>query len=230
MGNILPKILFIASACLVFSFVTPSSAAQKNKKQAQIYRDQGFEAQRAGNLDMALSYYQRALEKNSEYADVYNDIGIVLEAKGETVAAKNAYLRALALDSKLLSASYNVAALYENEGEIAKAAYYWKMRVQSGEWSDVWTWRAKEHLDALQATGKLQEAGIPLEGDGAFGFGSNTKRDAQYHLHKARRYIMSGNYVLAHRELTTAYLLDQNNHEIGELLDVTQRRVLLYKK
>lgn len=229
MGNVLPKILFIASACLLISFVTPSSAAQKSKRQAQDYRDQGYKAQRAGNVDMALSYYRRAIESDSEYADAYNDIGIVLEAKGDAAEAKNAYLRALSLDPKLLSAYYNVAALYEKEGEIAKAAYYWKMRVQLGEWSDVWTWRAKQALDALQASGKLQKAGVPMEGEVAFGFGSNPRRDAQYHLFKARQHILDGDYVLAHKELTNAFLLDQSNREIGELLDETERRVLLYK-
>jgi len=230
MGKIIPKILFlIIIVCFSFSFAALSSAAQKDKKQAQNYRDQGYDAQRAGNLDMALSYYQRAIAADPSFALVHNDMGIVLEAQGKIAEAKQAYLRALALDPKLLSAYYNIAALYEKAQEYEKAAYYWKMRVQLGEWSDVWTWRAKQHLDTLQETHKVEGSGIPAEGPGVLSPTADAKRDAQYHLYRGRQYIAAGDYTLALRELSKAYMLDENNHEIGTLLDETERRVLLYK-
>jgi Flp pilus assembly protein TadD len=229
MGKIIPKIQFIFISYIIFSFVTPTFAlTKKNTKQAQIYRDEGYKAQRSGNLDMALSYYQRAIEINSDYATVYNDIGVILEAKGDSKKAKEAYLKAISLDSKLLSAYYNLAALYEKDQDYAKAASYWRIRVQLGDWSDAWTWRAKENLESLKASGKLGEKGKLSESDLGLGAGSNSKRDAEYHSYQGRQHVALGDYVNALKEFDKAIMLDPNNEELERLVEETERRVLLY--
>ena len=218
---------FIIITCIIFSFVPSSfSGTKRDSKQVQIYRDKGYEAQRLGNLDMALSYYQKAIELNPYYAVAYNDIGIVLEAKGMTDKAKDAYLRAISLDPNYLSAYYNLAALYEKEGDFDQAAYYWRMRINLGDWSDGWTWKAREHLEGLGESGNLDISKIPPTGD--FGFVSNPKRDAEYHLYRGRQYVAAGNYIAALKELNAAIILDPHNKEIKQLLENTQRKVLLY--
>ena len=227
MGKVIPKFLFIIVACIILSFVPSSFSETKgDSKQAQAYRDKGYEAQRLGNLDMALSYYQRAIDTNPYYAVAYNDIGIILEAKGITNRAKEAYLKAISLNPNYLSAYYNLAALYEKEGEFEKAAYYWRKRIHLGDWSDSWTWRAKEHLDGLEVAGELDTKGIPVAGD--FGLTPDPKRNAEYHLYRGRQYLVIGDYVAALKEFNAAILLDPQNKEIEELLEDTTRKVLLY--
>jgi len=204
------------------------SATKKDTKRVQEYRDKGYQAQRLGNLDMALNYYQKAIDLNPYYAVAYNDIGVVLESKGDTKRAKEAYLRAISLEPNYLSAYYNLAALYEKESDFDQAAYYWRMRINLGDWSDVWTWRAKEHLEDLGARGELGTNKIPSAGDWSFDLKSNPKRDAEYHLYRGRRYVAAGNYIAALKELNAAIVLDPHNKEIKQMLEDTQRKVLLY--
>ncbi|MFC1645566.1 tetratricopeptide repeat protein [Candidatus Omnitrophota bacterium] len=229
MGKIIPKFHFILVALIVFSFVPFSfSAIKEDAKRVKEFRDKGYDAQRKGNLDMALSYYQKAIEANPYYAMVYNDIGVVFEAKGMTERAKKAYLKALTVDPNYLSAYYNLAALYEKEGEIDQAAYYWRMRINLGDWSDVWTWRANEHLERLGVRGELDVGKLPVTGDLGFGLTPNPKNDAQYHLNRGRRYLGAGKYIAALKEFNAAIVLDPRNKEIKDLLEDAQRKVLLY--
>lgn len=220
---------FIIVTVLVFSFVPSSfSASKRDIKQAKIYRDKGYEAQRLGNLDLALGFYQRAVASDPSYAVAYNDLGVVLEAKGLNDAAKEAYSKAVETNPNYLSSYYNLAALYEKEGNFDKAAHYWRIRVQLGDWSDAWTWKAKEHIDALEASGKLADGIEPMMTKADFNLMPNSKRDAKYHLYRGRQYIIAGNYVAALKELNAAIVLDPQNRETERLLDDTQRKVLLY--
>jgi Flp pilus assembly protein TadD len=230
MGKFIPKLHFIIAAFIIFSFV-PSSFSQvkRDTNQAKVSRDKGYQAQRAGNLDMALSFYQRAIELDPSYAIAYNDLGIVLEAKGEMNAAKEHYSQAISVDPDYPSSYSNLAALYEKEGNLDQAVYYWRMRVQLGDWSDAWTWKAKERVEALEASGKLSDKPPAMAQGIDLKLMPNSKRDAQYHLYRGRQYILLGNYVAALKELNAAIALEPQNEEIQRLLDDTQRKVLLYR-
>ncbi|MFC1709531.1 tetratricopeptide repeat protein [Candidatus Omnitrophota bacterium] len=227
MGKVIPKFHFILIALLILSFVPVCFSGTKvNRKQVQEYRDRGYEAQRSGNLDLALSYYQKAIELNPYYALAYNDIGVVLESKGMAERAKQAYLKALTVDPNYLSAYYNLAALYEKEGDFDQAAYYWRLRVNLGAWSDTWTWKAQEHLEGLGLKGELDISKIPVTG--SMNFKSNPKHDAEYHFYRGRRYEAAGNYIAALKEFNAAIVLNPHNREIKESLENAQRKVLLY--
>lgn len=227
MGKTLPKIHLVLLTLLSFSLFTSVSfpAIKKDSKQAQEYRDKGYEAQRLGNLDMALSYYQRAIESDPSYAVAYNDIGIVLESRGLNDKAKEAYLKTISLDPNYLSAYYNLAALCEKEGDFQKAAYYWKMRMSLGDWSDNWTWKAKEHLENLQSkVPELASKDIALIANSS----GDPKRAAKYHIYRGRQYASDGDYVSALKEFNTAIALDPQNYEIEQLIEETQKKTLLY--
>jgi len=229
MGKVIPKFHFILVTIIILSFAPSSfSETKRDSKQVKEFRDKGYEAQRLGNLDMALNYYQKAIEFDPYYAVAYNDIGIVLEAKSMNDRAKDAYLRAISLDPNYLSAYYNLAALYEKEGELDKAAYYWRMRINLGDWSDTWTWKARDQLENLEATGKLDASKMSVLGGNRLGLISSPKRDAEYHLYRGRRYLAAGNYIAALKELNAAVVLDPHNKEIKQLLEETQQKVLLY--
>lgn len=228
MGKFIPKFHFLIVTLIIFCCVPVSfSATEISRKQVQEYRDKGYEAQRAGNLDLALSYYQRAIEFNPYFAMAYNDIGVVLEAKGMGEDAERAYLKAISVDPNYLSAYYNLAALYEKKGDLNNAAYYWRMRVNLGDWSDSWTWKAQERLEGVGVKGELDTDKIPLTGLG-LGVEPNPKRDAEYHFYRGRRYMAAGNYIAAQKEFNAAIVLDPRNKEIREALEDAQRKILLY--
>jgi Flp pilus assembly protein TadD len=226
MGNVIPKFHFIVVTLMLFSFV-PASFSE-TRRDSQEYRDKGYNAQRVGNLDMALNYYQKAVQLDPYYAVAYNDMGVILESKGINEGAKEAYVKAISVDPNYLSAYYNLAALCEKEGDLNEAAYYWRMRINLGDWSDAWTWKAKENLEKLEAKGGVDPSDIPVTGDLSLGLRSSPKRDAEYHLYRGRRYLAAGKYVAALKELNAAIILDPRNKEIEQLLEYAQHKVLVY--
>ena len=62
------------------------------QKQARSYRAQGLELQCIGNMDAAMSLYQKAIELDPAYPVAYNDLGIIYEAKGLIDRAEESYL------------------------------------------------------------------------------------------------------------------------------------------
>lgn len=119
------------------------------QKQARLYRSQGLEFQKAGNLESAMSLYQRAVELDPSYAVVYNDLGILYEVKGLIERAEQSYLQAIKIDPNFLSPYSNLALLYENKRQLDKAAHYWNKRIELGSSDDLWTQEAKKRLDDL---------------------------------------------------------------------------------
>ena len=229
MGNVIPKPHFIIIICIIFSFVPSSfSATKRDTKQAQDYRDKGYEAQSLGNLDMALGYYQRAIEADPYYAIAYNDMGVLLEAKGINDRAKDLYLRAISLDPDYLSVYYNLAALYEKEGDLNKAAYYWRTRVNLGDWSDVWTWKAQDRIKTLETSGVLDAEDMSMSANLGLSVTPNPSRDAKYHMYRGRQYLAIGNHLAALKEFNAAIVIDPYNEEIEELLEDAQLKVLLH--
>ena len=50
--------------------------------EALVYRENGYRAQNIGDIDSAITWYQKACELDSNYAIPHNDLGILYEAKG----------------------------------------------------------------------------------------------------------------------------------------------------
>lgn len=118
--------------------------------RARLYRSQGLEFQSIGNLDAAMSLYQKAIELDPRYAIAYNDLGIVYEVKGFTDRAEESYLKAIKIDRYFLSAYSNLAILYENKRELAKAAFYWQKRLEFGSSDDPWKEKARMRLEDIR--------------------------------------------------------------------------------
>lgn len=119
------------------------------QKLARIYRSQGLQSQRSGNIEAAMSLYQKAIELDPSYTIAYNDLGIIYEAQGWLGRAEASYLRAIKLDPNFLSAYSNLALLYENKNDLEKAYLYWKKRVELGSSDDPWTQKARKRVDEI---------------------------------------------------------------------------------
>jgi len=225
-----PHILIILVTTIAFFLCIPQClcAGKKETKQAEKYRMKGYRAQQLGNLQAALSYYQRAMQADPYYAVVYNDLGVVYEATGKRQAAKEAYFRAIALNPKLLSAYSNLASLFEQEGDRKNAAYYWKMRMDLGDWDDEWTWKAKQHLDDITGVSHERPGTPPPSAGLSQDYQANPEREAKYHVMRGREFYNSGEYLAALKEFMRAVMLDPNNREAEQLAEMAEHRVLLY--
>ena len=144
------KRLFL-SFIVVFSFqlVTGIPSSALLDLQAPTYRNQGYEAQRKGDLGLAIKFYQKAIAIDPFYATPHNDLGIVYEKQEKLEQAEEEYLKAISLDPRFLDPYANLALLYERMGKTDKAVLYWKKRIDYGHPNDPWTRKAMERLNLL---------------------------------------------------------------------------------
>ena len=116
------------------------------KRIATGYAAKGSMLQEMEEIDAAIAYYQKAIQIERS-PQVANNLGILYERKGLLDKAEKAYRSALALDAKHLAAHTNLALLYEKMGRFEEAAKHWKVRVELGSPDDLWTQRARTHLE-----------------------------------------------------------------------------------
>jgi Flp pilus assembly protein TadD len=207
------------------------------QKQARMYRRQGLEMQNTGNLDTAMTLYQKAIELDPNYAMAYNDLGIIYEAKGLIDLAEENYLESIKIDPMFLSTYSNLALLYENKRDLEKAAFYWEKRAQLGALNDPWKQKARQRVaDIRSVISKMpledarEQEVIGLMKDVAV-YKSRLRKDnkalSQEHFEKAKRSYNKGDFVTAIKEALDAQYLDPANEEIEKFIEKAQTRALL---
>ena len=150
------QLLAVATvACLIT--VPLTARASGLREQAVAYREEGYERQQHGDLNGALTAYQKAAELDPSYAVPRNDAGIIYEQQGDLERAKQAYQQALVSDPNYVDAHTNAALLAERMGETSAATAHWLKRYELGDTEDAWTARASERLVAL---GVLTQQGV----------------------------------------------------------------------
>ena len=234
---------FFPALAIILFLVSPSFAqgSAETKKMAMEYRDRGLKAQKGGDPETALIYFQKAMELDPSLAVAYNDAGVIYESKGWNDRAKQAYGKAIDLDPTLASPYYNLGSIYEKEGDLEKAAYYFKKRVMIGDWNDEWTQKAREELKGLGVSDPeiredfLDQHLASVEASGAITGNpkgndldpKKRKRDAQLHLFRGKQLYYMGQYPEALTELNVAWVLDPKNKEIKKMQEEIQRKSLM---
>lgn len=241
------KIILLSGLIFCFSLILVSPTfcragllSHNSKKIAVEYREKGLAAQKMGDLDTALAYFQKAVELDPTMAIAYNDIGVVYEAKGWPQQAKEAYARAIEVDPVMPGPYYNLGILFEREGDFEKAVIYLKKRVLIGDWNDEWTAKARQELKALGVddpeikAGFLQQhllslemnEGLDVEPKGNDLDPRRRKRDAKLRLLRAKQLLGMGMNIEALREATLADILDPKNKEIRKTLEEISEKTL----
>lgn len=249
---------FILSIFVALPVQTAASAEGKNSKsppkkeeeltqlqeQARLYRTQGLELQRRGNLDQAAVFYKKAAVCDPAYPAVQNDLGVIYEIRGFPGAAEESYLKAIQIDPLYLSSYSNLALLYENKHMLDKAAVYWQKRVELGSADDPWTRKAEERLQDIRlvsvdktpplsreqeifalseevATAKSKpEPGtlMPVERD-------NQARALRY-FEQAQASYARGDGVTALKEALEAQQCDPTNKRVLTFIEELQKKLL----
>lgn len=238
--NIKDSLYIIVAYFFILASAFPLFAQEEGlselQKQARTYRQEGFRLQGIGNLDGALSLYQKAIEIDPTYAVVYNDIGVIYEAKGFTEQAEESYLKAIKIDPHYLSAYSNLALLYESKRDLEKAYFYWEKRVKLGSADEPWTQKARQRLEDIKlALGKI-EVSQPRKQEviGLIKDVVNEKNILRHdnkaltnkHFEKAKRSYNKGDYAQAIKEALDGQQLDPSNKEIEEFIEKVQLRAL----
>ncbi len=239
-GRDLPEAQKFSEKSREDSKVAPLSNLEERKltdkqKIARDYRTEGVSWQNMGNLNSALSFYQKAAELDPAYAVVYNDLGVIYEAMGDSQRAEESYLKAVKIDPGFLSPYTNLALICEGRRDLKGAEVYWKKRAELGSSDDPWTEKARQRYNDIvmveegkpadlreqEVIGLTQEVASTKELSK-----SDNKELAKMHFAKAKEYYRKNDEVTALREALDAQVLDPSNREIQEFVAKVQRRLL----
>jgi len=215
---------------------TDKQALSVLREEARRYRQEGYDLQRVGDLDSALTFYQKAIELDKDYAVPYNDLGVISEAKGNDVAAEECYLQAIKIDPEFLSAYTNLALFYENKGDKDKAYTYWKKRAEKGAPEDLWTQKAKQRVGDTDIVNSKDPVGQAREQE-ILSITSEVKKDktaikgnnktlTQDYFQKAKDAEQKGDDLTALTMAVNASQFDSSNTEIADFIDKIQARLL----
>jgi len=203
--------------------------------QARVYRNKGLQMQSIGNINSALSLYQKAIELDPSYAVAYNDLGVLYEAMGDLSRAQECYLKSVKIDPDYLSACSNLAIFYENKRDLRKAAYFWKKRAEAGVPGDPWTEKARKRLDDIllvlgeKTVSEREQDVVELIKDVTHKkliLKYDEKALAKEYFENAKLSYQREQYAEALKQALDAQLLDPRNKAITEFIDKLQTRLL----
>ncbi|MDP8233194.1 MAG: tetratricopeptide repeat protein [Candidatus Saelkia tenebricola] len=188
--------------------------------EARVYRSKGYEAQTAGDIEMALVYYKKSSALDPFYAIPHNDAGIVFEIKGYLDKALNEYIAAIQINPDFAEAHMNLGLLYERMNEIEKALVHFAKRAELGKTNDSWTKRAWEKIwkyapemaKEIEAKVLAQEIAGKLKEDK-----ESNKILAAKHYQKGVFYFKKKLFENAYNELKQAIHLAPDNLKYQEM-------------
>jgi len=209
------------------------------QRKAREYRIQGLEQQNMGNLDEAMTLYQKAIVCDPGYTVVYNDLGVIYEAKGFIDRAEESYQKAITVDPDYLSAYSNLALLYENKGQVDKAILYWRKRADLGSAQDPWTLKAKaRYNDLMRITPLFKQSLIQQEIEDLNKIVMERKRikkqealaEAKKHLKLAKNLYTNTDYRKCQEELRLALLSNPQEQEALSIMEMAKLKIAEQEK
>lgn len=233
------KSLFYISRLLIIilsiAIAGPAFCGILLKENALEYRQKGNQAQKAGMLQEALGFYQKALLLDPASAVIFNDLGVVYEMLGQIENAENAYGEAVAIDSNYGSPYFNLALLYEGRGNLRRALEYWlELASLSGQEESMMS-KAKDRVYELgeifpDMQDKISRSQSARPDEKAQALKDERTMDnelAQSYIKKAEISAKKRDYPQALRMYLNAKQLDPQNKQIDELIETTQKILLL---
>ena len=130
-------------------FLLPQTLWAEVRQEAVRFRNRGLERQRAGDLEGAFHFYQKALTLRPDFAMVHNDVGVLCEGRGWLEEAETAYRQALSIDANYHPAQYNLALLCQRQGLLPEAVRNLKQLIATSPHDDPWAHQARRRLDAI---------------------------------------------------------------------------------
>jgi tetratricopeptide (TPR) repeat protein len=231
-----PKTNFTAKKAPAKAVADEEQDLTELQKMARQYRAQGLSFQDAGDIDAAMSLYQKAIELDPLYPAPFNDLGVILESKGFVERAEEVYKRCIQIDPNYVSAYTNLALLYEGQRDINQAAMYWEKRARLGDPADPWTQKASQRLNDIRLVlsdkpfeeAKEQDV-MGLMNDVATQKKVLSKDDkalARNYFKKAKQNYRKGDEVTALKLAVDAQQIDPTNEDIEAFVDKLRTRAL----
>lgn len=107
--------------------ITLEELVEANPSLVTPYVNLGIVAERQGNREQAMQWYQKALELDAAQPEALNQLGILYRQEGQLNKALEAYRSALAANEGLPQIHYNLGILYDLYlGDYAKAVQHYE--------------------------------------------------------------------------------------------------------
>ena len=211
--------LLVVISCISFQLNAFADSDPK-KDIAEGYRVKGFEAQKRGNFNNALTFYSKAVELGLENAVVYNDLGVLYEQLNIRSKAESFYLKAIELDPHYLPAYTNLGYLYKAQKNTKLAEKYFIKRYELSEPGDIWADKIKTELVQINPSYKewitsreAEKMTSDLEEDAKREFYEKVSRSSEY-LKNGEKLYKEQYYKEAVEEFDRALELMPNSPKI----------------
>lgn len=104
------------------------SASELTAKEGINYFNEGVKAQKSGDLQTAMSAYQKAMFVGMDVVTyrkyIYNNVGAIYAETGNTTQAEEMFIESLKIDPAYKQANYNLGILYIKMGLCSKSLEY----------------------------------------------------------------------------------------------------------
>ncbi len=110
----------LAAMCAGMSF-----ASELTAKEGINYFNEGVKAQKSGDLQTAMTAYQKAMYVGLDVATyrkfIYNNVGVIYAETGNTAQAEEMFVESLRIDPAYKQANFNLGILYIKMGQCSKS-------------------------------------------------------------------------------------------------------------
>ncbi len=232
-------LVFTVGAILI---IASSGWADTLTQQAASYHQDAETALKKGDIDGAITCYQKIIAITRDDALAHNILGVLYEGKNELGRAENEYLAALSLDPKYIDAYFNLARLYEKTNQNDKAAENLEKLVTllkpqdkrlaeiknkileltspSERKSDIVKKIEKEAADKLSKK-VIQEKRLTRK---------ENEKKSQSHFSSGKEYYREKKYPLAVEEFKAALKYDPSNHNVVSYIKLCEEEINKAKK
>ncbi len=198
-------------------------------QEAEDYHVKGYDEQKKGDFDKALTNYSKALSLGLETAPFFNDWGVLYEQLGVRNKAEEFYLKALRVDPDYLPPYTNLAYLFQAKGDVKQATDYLLERIRRAPEKDPWLKHLKQEVykfnpglkAQMESEAKKREA-VELKKQlvqkAREDFNLQVVRSTK-HYQKGQQLFSDKQYAEALREVDRALTLTPNNPKILKFRD-----------
>jgi len=103
---------------------------ENNQTLSESYYSLGYDYHTKGQIDKAISNYQKALQLNSTHALALYNLGTALHGKNSIDDAASYYQKALQLNPNIVGAYYNLGTILQNKNQLDEAVLCFQKAIQ----------------------------------------------------------------------------------------------------
>ncbi len=206
-------------------------------QQSVSYHQQAEDALKQGDIDCAITYYQKIIALNSNDTVAHNILGVLYEGKNQLERAETEYLKTLSLEPKYLDAHINLARLYEKTNRTKEAVKHLEniivlanpkdKRVPLAKSKIIEFTTPQERKDNIIRNIEKEQANKLIEGiirDKRL-IKEENKKKSQAHLSTGKKYYKRKEYSAALEEFKAALRYDQKNSNAANYIELCQEKI-----